>query len=140
MTFVARYTNHPAEDLDRDWSAPLGGFYHGDLSGMRFETYEAAEREIRVTFSIEDDADLPFDVRFHDAYNGFVEVHYEGLGAFELDSETIEDAINEAVSKFGQDAPRMACVDYAGDGHFSASECAGFHATSVDGLYIFEIN
>lgn len=126
--FVVRDTDHPAEDLQRNWSAPASGF-SGELAGSTFTTKEEAEAaEINYFGKVE------HEFRFHPAFNSFVEFHYEGLGAFSLDAETIEEAIEEA-KNYEQG---LACTMEAGNGHFFAEDVVSFHQVN-EGRFIFEI-
>lgn len=137
MKYVARCTNHPAEDLQRNWSAPLGGIFNGDF--WVCETIEEA-REMWENYYGEDREFPESQFRFHPAYDGIVQVDYEGLGAWELDAETLEEAIAEAIETFGGDPTSMACVMGRGTGHFYASQCEGYYETGINELYIFAIN
>ncbi len=129
--FVVRDTNHPVEDLVRDWSSYSGGWDNG-LVGCGFDTEEEAINEF---IEEEGDSDIP-EMRFHPAYNGFVCVHYEGLGAFQLDAKNVKDAIKEA--DFLSKKNELVCCDYEGTGHFESYQVVSFHKVR-DGRYIFEI-
>lgn len=131
--FVARATQHPAEDLARNWSAPVGGFSNEDMQCVSFETLEAAN-EAFAEYNCDGFFKAP-TFRFHPAYESYVEVHYEGLGAWCLDSESLEDAIVEASKK---DAADMICTDAAGDGHFYAADVVSFHDAG-NGIWVFEL-
>ena len=74
------------------------------------------------------------DYRFHPAHNGFCAVHYEGLGAFEVENEDLKEAIKEA----SEMEDGLACTSEAGDGHFFAQDVLSFHKVR-EGRYIFEI-
>jgi hypothetical protein len=126
--FVVRETSHPAEDLKRNWSAPCGGF-STEMAGLKFNNEEDAITYYEHFF----ESKCPFEFRFHPAYNSFVEVHYEGLGAWELNADNISEAIEEA-KKFKQCAVTMD----AGSGHFCAQDVVSFTMVS-EGKYIFEI-
>lgn len=127
--FVVRDTNHPEEDLKRNWSAPMGGFSN-EMAGMLLNSEEDAKEAYRRLF----DSESPYEYRFHPAYNSFVEVHYEGLGAYVLSAETVEQAIEEA----GKMAAGLAVTMEAGDGKFFAEDVVSFHMVH-EGRYIFEI-
>lgn len=127
--FVVRDTYHPKEDLKRNWSAPVGGSWTGDLAGG-FKSAEGAKAAYEKFFETE----CTKQFRFHPAYNAFVEVHYEGLGAFQLSAETIEEAIKQARDM----ADGLACTMEAGDGHFFAEDVIGYHEV-CDGRFVFEI-
>lgn len=124
-TFVVRATNHPAEDLKRNWSAEMGG---GELGA--FQSREDAIAYWKQNYY---DSRMP-EFRFHPAYNGFVQVHYEGLGAFQLQAEDLNEAIEEAKS-FDE---FCACVSEAGDGHFYASDVVAYYEVK-EGIYVFEL-
>lgn len=132
--FVARYTNHPAEDLQRNWSAPIGGFFDQDLTA-----FETEEQIIEQYVRHYGEDNIP-TFRFHPAYGGFVQVDYEGLGAYRLYVDTLEEAIADAEETFGSDPCNMYMCAGAGTGHFYANQCVGYYETNVEGLYIFEIN
>lgn len=126
--FVVRDTFHPEADLERNWSAPVGGF-SSELAGMEFSSKEEAEEKEVETFG-----QVEHEFRFHPAFNSFVEFHYEGLGAYCLEAETIEEALKEA-SEYQEG---LACTMESGDGHFYAEDVVSFHKVR-DGRYIFEI-
>lgn len=132
--FAVRETNHAAADLTRNWSSFAGGFGNGDITGLTFTTAEAFVAYWDKNFS---DFAAP-QVRYHPAHEGFVEVHYEGLGAWALDAETVEAALLEAV-EVSEYRGFLACTDDAGDGHFMASEVVAYHEVR-EGLYVFELN
>ena len=126
-TFVVRDTFHPEQDLKRNWSAPAGG-WDNELGGMGFETEEeAANKDIEINGARR-------EYRFHPAYDGFVLVHYEGLGAYILKAETLEEAIQEATNA----GEGLAVTMEAGDGHFYAEDVIAFHQVR-EGRYIFEL-
>ena len=128
--FVVRDTDHPEEDLKRNWSSFAGGSVSGESGGS---TEEEAKEEYASFLGIEpDEVDVEF--RYHPAYDKFVAVHYDGLGAFTLDSETLEDAIKEADEYQDQ----LAVTTEAGDGHFYANQVVSFHKVR-EGRYIFEL-
>jgi len=125
--FVVRDTYHPEEDLKRNWSAPAGG-WDNELGGMAFDTEdEAAEQDMKVWGERR-------EYRFHPAYEGFVLFHYEGLGGFALDAETLEEALTEAEEY--EDG--LAVTMEAGDGHFFAEDVVSFHKVR-EGRYVFEV-
>lgn len=126
-TFVVRDTNHPVEDLKRNWSAFAGGSCNGELGG-------ATEEDARENYESHNGNSSGINFKFHPAYGEFVAVDYEGLGAFELEAETLEDAIEEA-AKFRNDL--ATCME-AGDGHFDANDCASFYKVR-EGRYVFEL-
>lgn len=126
--FVVRDTNHPEADIKRDWSSFLGGFCD-ELAGSEFSTIEEAEEaEIKLYGHVE------HEYRFHPAYNAFVQVDYEGLGAFELQAETLEEALIEA-DEYESD---LAVCTESGDGQFYGEEVISFHKVR-EGRYIFEL-
>lgn len=128
--YVVRDTDHPQEDLDRNWSAFAGGSCNGELGGSN---EEEAKENYASQIGIEvNDVDCEF--RFHPAYDEFVAVHYEGLGAFVLDSESLEDALIEADNY----EEGLAVTMEQGDGHFFAEDVVSFHKVR-EGRYIFEI-
>lgn len=129
--FVVRDTNHPEEDLKRNWSAAIGGFDHESLFGCSFSSIEEIRNKYKEVFG--EDCRMP-EFRYHPAHESFVPVHYEGLGAWKLDSDSVEEALNEAASFDDY----LACTSEAGDGRFEASDCLGFYKVR-EGKYIFEI-
>jgi len=129
--YVVRDTDHPAEDLARNWSSFVGGSVYGETP--KEQTAEAAKANAAAHIGA-DVADVKVDFRFHPAYNAFAPVDYYGLGAFELQSETLDEAIKEAIE---QDE-FLACCTGAGDGHFDAADCVGY-AKAADGRYVFMI-
>lgn len=128
--FVVRDTNHPEEDLLRNWSAWVGGSEIGEQGG---ETEEDAREKYARHLGVTTDQ-VDGDFRYHPAYELFVKVHYDGLGAYELDAEDLKDALKEA-AEYEDD---LAVTVEKGTGHFFAEDCVGFHKVR-DGRYIFEI-
>lgn len=126
--FVVRDTNHPEEDLERNWSAPVGGF-STELAGSEFASKEEAEAA-----EVEYFGNVEHEFRFHPAYGSFVEFHFEGLGAYCLDAETIEEAIVEADNYEDGLAETMG----TGDGHFFANQVVSFHKVR-EGRFVFEL-
>lgn len=127
--FVVRDTDHPVEDLERNWSTFCGGV-HPNLGDFAYDTEDQAKQaEIDFYGKVES------EFRFHPAHNGFCVVHYEGLGAFELESEVLEIAIKEA-KEYEDD---LACTTESGNGHFFANQVLSFHKVR-DGRYIFQIS
>jgi hypothetical protein len=128
--FVVRDTSHPNEDLQRNWSTFACGSSYGELSnsgwGSEVEAIKAYENYTQ------ENCDKNF--KFHPAYNSFVEVHYDGLGAWALDAENIDEAIEEA-KNYEQG---LACTMEAGNGHFFAEDVVSFHKVRND-RYVFEI-
>ena len=117
--FVVRDTNHPIEDLKRNWSAACGGVnpYNGDFAYVSLE--EAIEADKKWN-----ESDKPqHEYRFHPAHDGWCMVHYEGLGAYQLEAETLEEALKEA----DEYEENLACTSECGDGHFLAHQVVSFH-------------
>jgi hypothetical protein len=129
--FVVRDTNHPAEDLKRNWSAVLGGHDSEAFYGKCFATLDEAKAAYKKAFG--DDCRIP-DLRWHPAHDSFVPVHFEGLGAWQLQAETLAAALEEAA----QFDDYLACTSESGDGHFFAYQCVGFHKVR-EGKYVFEL-
>lgn len=132
--FVLRDTNYPAEDLKRNWSAFAGGSCNGEEGGV---TADEARENFANQIGV-DCSDVENEFKFHPAYNEFVAVDYEGLGAFELEAETLEEAIEEAKAEYTQSESLACCVE-SGSGHFYAEDCISFHKLS-DSRYIFEVS
>ena len=128
--YVVRDTFHPQEDLDRNWSAFASGSCNGELGG---ENEEEARKNYASQIGIEPN-EVDCEFRLHPAYNEFVAVHYEGLGAFILEAETLEDAMNEAYNY----EKGLAVTLGSGDGHFYAEDVVSFYKIR-EGRYIFEI-
>lgn len=125
--FVIRDTYHPEEDLKRNWSAPAGG-WDNELGGLSFSSeQEAADKDIEISGERR-------EYRYHPAYDGFVLVHYEGLGAWALEADTLEDAIKEAEGV----ESGLAVTMEAGNGHFYGQDVIAYHKVR-EGRYIFEI-
>lgn len=129
--FVVRDTYHPEEDLKRNWSASVGGWDIGDFVASNFQS----EEEAQEAWDKFHDGDAPKrKFRFHPAHNSFVPVHYEGLGAWMLDAETLEEAIEEAAA-YDDD---LACTSESGNGHFYAENVVNFYQVR-EGKFVFEI-
>ena len=134
--YVARATNHPAEDLERNWSAPTSGFFISELTCNYPKSQEEFD-EIWAKFDCyNDNTNYKPKVRYHPAFEHFVEVHYEGLGAWSLEAETLEEAIKEASKK---DAVFMVCTDGKGNAHFFAEEVVSYWE-ATPGIWVFELN
>lgn len=131
--FVVRDTNHPTEDIKRNWSSVIGGW---DVSYFVGNIYNTEDEAKTAWFDFHDGEEYAPKrcFRFHPAYGSYVPVHYEGLGAWILDAENISDALTEA-ALFGDD---LACTCDKGDGHFFAEDVVSFHEVRP-GKYIFEI-
>jgi hypothetical protein len=129
--FVVRDTYHPEEDLKRNWSATISGWDIEDMVGNIYETEEEARQAWEEG---REDNMIKRTFRFHPAHNSFVPVHYEGLGAWLLDAETLEEAIEEAAT-YGDD---LACTSESGNGHFYAENVVNFHQVR-EGKFVFEI-
>ena len=120
-SFVVRDTDHPAEDLLRNWSSTVGGVnYEGDFAKETIEETENLEGEYR----------------YHPAHDGFCVVDYEGLGSFQLEAKTITEAIDEA-NKYSVEND-LTLTYGSGDGHFYAEDVISFHKVR-NGRYIFEL-
>lgn len=127
--FVVRDTNHPEEDIARNWSSFAGGSEDGENGG-----YDADEARANYAELHGHDAANAVEFRYHPAYEEFVVVHYEGLGAWALEASNLEDAIKEAIDC--DDC--LASTFGAGDGHFYAEDVVGYHQAK-HGRYVFEI-
>lgn len=68
---------------------------------------------------------IDVEARYHPAHKGFVEVHYEGLGAFILEVNNLNDAI--AMVQQREDWYSKSHIMHEGDGHFYASEVLDYH-------------
>lgn len=129
--FVVRDTNHPKEDLERNWSAPVGGWAIGDFVDSNFQSADEAQSAWDKFFDGEGSKEI---FRYHPAHGSFVAVHYEGLGAWLLDAETLEEAIEEAATY----ADDLACTSESGNGHFYANQVVSYHEVR-EGKWIFEL-
>jgi len=128
--YVVRDTNHPQEDLERNWSSFAGGSCNGEQGGSTAE-------EAKENFASQIDAEIEGveeEFKFHPAYKEFVAVHYAGLGAYELASCSIEDALIEAALH----GDGLAVTMDKGTGHFFAEDVVRFHKVR-EGRFIFEI-
>ena len=128
--FVVRDTNHPEDDLSRNWSSFAGGSCNGEEGG---KTAEEARENFARHLGIEI-SEVSYVFRYHPAYGEYVAVHYEGLGAWMLDAESLESALEEAASV--EDG--LAFTWEAGDGKFFAEDVVSFHKVR-EGKYVFEI-
>lgn len=128
--FVVRDTFFPEEDLKRNWSSFVGGSENGEEGADN--AIQAAENYANhIGISIED---VSIEFRYHPAYDQYVGVHYEGLGAWCLDSETLEEALEEAYNE----NENLATTMEAGSGHFFANQVVSYHKVR-DGRYLFEV-
>ena len=128
--FVVRDTNHPEEDLSRNWSAFAGGSCNGEDGG---KTAEEARTNFASHIGIEV-SEVSDSFRYHPAYDEYVAVHYEGLGAWVLDADSLESAMEEAASVENG----LAVTLEEGDGHFFAADVVSFHKVR-EGRYVFEL-
>jgi hypothetical protein len=136
IEYVARYTNHPAEDLARNWSANIEGVNDPALSIC--DTLEQAAKNWEKVYGDLDGFDES-EWRFHPAFNCLAQVDYEGLGAYSLTAQTLEEAFMEVECRFSNDPYEMVMCSGAGTGYFSADNCIGYHATNDESVWIFEI-
>ena len=129
-SFVVRDTEYPEEDLKRNWSAFSGGSCNGESGG---DTEDEARDNYASHLGVDANS-VDVEFRYHDAYCEFVAVHYEGLGAFFLEADNVEDAIKEA----SEYKDNLAVTMTEGNGHFYAEDAVRFWKVR-DGRYVFEI-
>lgn len=127
VRFVVRQTDHPEDDLERNWSAPMGG-WDNELANIGFDTEDEARE------ADEELGNYNREYQYHPKYEGYVLVDYEGLGAWNLEADNLEEAIEEAKS-FGDG---LGVTMGAGDGHFFANEVIDYYEVK-DGIYVFEL-
>lgn len=144
MRYVARATNHPKEDLERNWSAVIGGLSNPDfhICSSIEEAREMWNKYYRIDeyrVSKETNRFKEEEWGYHPAYGGFVQVHYMGLGGYLLEAGDLEEAISEATERFGNDVFGMACVLDRGTGHFYSDACRAYYPAGPEGLWIFEV-
>jgi len=138
LDYFIRQTNHPEADLQRNWSAPVGGSLEGESLGQT----AAKSLELYLEHHGLDDADederqtalknAP-EYRWHDAYQAFAQVHYEGLGGWLLNAQDLQSAIVEA-NRCSRNLTE--CSD-EGDGFF-ADRVEGYYHVKDD-IYIFAV-
>lgn len=132
--FVVRDTNHPKEDVERNWSSTLSGS-DGEFDVLSCTSEEECQAAWEKWNDVEHGGIAPKrSFRFHPAHNGFVPVHYEGLGAWQLEAETLKEALEEAAT-YDDD---LACTSEAGDGHFYAHQVVSYHEVR-EGKWVFEL-
>lgn len=99
--YVARFTNNPEEDVKRGWSGYMGSystptecadFLGVDVEGMDDET-------IIDLLLDQENTDLRFDAVTEE----WRVWHHDGLSCWELEAETVEDAITEAAKRASND-------------------------------------
>lgn len=164
MRYAARYTNHPAEDLQRNFSACAGeatleewhGFFQSEdeiiasymryFVGSKWEQLVEEENECALDYldSAKDQVD---NFRFHPAHNALVYVHYNGLGAWELEAETEQEAIEAVQNWLGNMDSNTVnlimlddCDGNGGSGCFDARDCEGYIESGIESVYIFILN
>jgi hypothetical protein len=137
--FVARATYHIEEDLKRNWSAPLGGFSNGDLEG-KYDTPQQAADAYNAFFDTNKYSEKNF--AYHPAYHNVVEIHYHGLGAWEIEGaesfEEAEELLKTEYRRYYENPGDMAITDGEGDGHFYAQDVVDYKKVE-DGLYIIQV-
>ena len=126
-TYVVRDTFTPELDLSRNWSSFVGGSINGEATG-------STEKEAVENYISQNGCEPENEYRYHNGLKAFAPVHYEGLGAFLLESENLDGAMLEALNFDGCLATTMG----AGDGHFYADEVVSFHKVN-EYRYIFEL-
>lgn len=108
MPYVVRNTFTPEYDIERNWSAWIGGAWDTEDQALHDLAEESPlyskyqdhyygrldEQEI-IEKIIEQEQ---FDVRFNRAYGKWQHVHHDGLSCYELAAETEEEAWEEARS------------------------------------------
>lgn len=126
--FVIRESLDIEKDLSRNWSSFCGGGADGPICG---ETEaEAIAQWCEWTDQPAEDAP---EMRFHNGIQGWCEYHYDGLGAWEMEAETEEEAIAEATGQSG-----LASTMEEGSGHFFAEQVKKWHRVG-DNIYIIEL-
>ena len=129
--YVVRDTDHPQEDLERNFSCFLGGSENGEENGQtEDEAREKYASHLGVELSDIEDKEFAY----HPAHEAFCVIGYHGLGAFELEAETLKEALTEANNY----EDNLAVCTGSGSGHFFASKCISFHKVR-EGRYIFLI-
>lgn len=133
--FVARKSDHIAEDIKRNWSS--WNFGEEGFNGTRNELndyLDSATDENPVWISgFEIYPDTVKEYQFGELYPGYwvaidnVNTH-NGLSCIELDSETMQDAITEAENR----------TDYWGDGQSFDASIAKLVYSNND-IHIFEL-
>lgn len=104
MPYIVRNTFTPEADIDRNWSAWIGGAWSTEaqaLAALAEETplYGRLMDEGRLD---EDEviervlASEDFDVRYNAAYGKWQHVHHDGLSCYALEAETEAEAWIEA--------------------------------------------
>ncbi|GIV35340.1 MAG: hypothetical protein KatS3mg031_2875 [Chitinophagales bacterium] len=132
--YVVRYSLDPAKDLERNWSTFAGAECEFGPFSYPAETEDEAREEYAAYIGISPE-EVTKEFRWHNGLNSYAQVHYEGLGAWELNANTLEEAVAEAK---GMNESDMWCTTGAGTGHFFASEVVAYiKVPNKENLYIF---
>lgn len=130
MRYVVRETMSPELDLLRNWSTYAGGSQHGEMLG---DSIEEAIEMLASHYGCEI-SEINAEFRYHNGLEKYAQVHYEGLGAWEIQASSIEEAIEKAKKLNG-----LACTMEAGNGHFFAEDVVEYIEVEAD-KYIFILN
>jgi len=138
LNYFVRQTNHPEADLHRNWSAPVGGALEGEsLGNTPEESFELYLEHHGLDDADEDERQAALknapEYRWHDAYQAYAQVHYEGLGGWLLNAEDVQSAMAEA-SRCSRNLTE--CSD-EGDGFHAERVEAYYHV--IDDIYIFAV-
>lgn len=107
MPYVVRNTFSPDYDVERNWSAWIGGDWATEEEALAdlaeqsplyndyLDRYPGLDED-EIIAKIIDQED--FDVRYNAAYGRWQHVHHEGLSCYELNADTEEEAWIEARS------------------------------------------
>lgn len=106
MPYVVRNTFTPEYDIERNWSAWIGGAWdtrEAALRSLAEDSPRYSEFLDRYYGQLDENEIIEriieaeqFDVRHNRAYNKWQHVHHEGLSCYELEAETEAGAWEEA--------------------------------------------
>lgn len=150
--YVVRFTFDPKKDLKRNWSTfanaecefgPIHSpknKYQARMGVASWLGIDRKEIEIHDTprgfMLVNEHLTRPIEFRWHNGLKCYAQVHYEGLGAWELNANTLEEAIAEATNI--ENEWFLPCTFDEGDGHFYASEVVGYvKVPGKEHTYIF---
>lgn len=129
MTYVARFTHDPQDDIERGWSGWMGLDFKSVSDAAEFhgvDTEDKSDDELLDILNDDENVDLRYDKRL----NVWRVCHHEGLSCFALEAETATDAMIEAKS---------ANLVWAGFGDKTIGKVKLVGAVEgVDDLFIFE--
>lgn len=136
--YVARFTQTPSQDVERNWSGYFAPFYTDTKEALEFfgflpEGYDYIDDDERAEIDLDEIAERNNLVRdpHTQAWRPF---HHNGLSCWLLNASTLEDAIVEAKAKHGTQE-----ISWGGFGNYT-KDSVSYICTVEGDLCIFQCN